>query len=111
MSDLLPCPACGFETLSEAYGCYEICEVCGWEDDPVQLANPCRTEGANSESLASAQRAFVEKPHVDFEVYNGFIRCTRWRPLSDEEMEFFKTKEGIMKAVYDEKDAYWSKYS
>lgn len=29
---LLPCPCCGYQTLS-AYGCYQICTVCWWEDD------------------------------------------------------------------------------
>ena len=28
----LKCPCCGELTISE-YGSWEICEVCGWEDD------------------------------------------------------------------------------
>jgi anaerobic ribonucleoside-triphosphate reductase len=28
----LRCPCCGFKTLGERGG-YEICAVCGWEDD------------------------------------------------------------------------------
>jgi Cysteine-rich CPCC len=32
-----------------AYGSYVICDVCGWEDDQVQLANPACGGGANSE--------------------------------------------------------------
>ncbi len=35
------CPACGFKTLEgDWFGTYDICGVCGWEDDHVQLANP-----------------------------------------------------------------------
>jgi len=41
------CPACGFQVLAEGYGSYEICEICGWEDDSVQLANPTSGGGAN----------------------------------------------------------------
>jgi hypothetical protein len=32
-------------------GEYEICEICGWEDDPVQSADPDYAGGANEESL------------------------------------------------------------
>lgn len=51
---LFPCPCCGFETISEI-GTYEICEVCNWEDDPIQSANPDYRGGANEESLSEAQ--------------------------------------------------------
>ncbi|WP_084166919.1 CPCC family cysteine-rich protein [Paraburkholderia caledonica] len=51
---LNPCPCCGHLTLHEL-GAYEICEVCGWEDDPVQSADPAYAGGANSSSLNEAQ--------------------------------------------------------
>ena len=44
------CPVCG-RTVFEQVGKYEICEVCGWEDDPVQLADPDFAGGANKLSL------------------------------------------------------------
>jgi hypothetical protein len=50
MDELFACPACRFLSLSEV-GRYEICEVCGWEDDPVQSCNPELPGGANLESL------------------------------------------------------------
>lgn len=28
------CPSCGYPTISER-GCYEICILCGWEDDGI----------------------------------------------------------------------------
>ncbi len=34
------CPCCGFITLHEDHHVYEICEVCDWEDDPVQFEFP-----------------------------------------------------------------------
>ena len=35
------CPCCGYKTFNEKpNGTYEICEVCFWEDDPLQLENP-----------------------------------------------------------------------
>ena len=58
--DLLPCPCCGQRTLSEL-GDYEICEICGWEDDPVQSADSTYAGGANQESLDEARRVWNER--------------------------------------------------
>ncbi len=34
------CPCCGYKTLyEEPPGTYEICRMCGWEDDTVQFKN------------------------------------------------------------------------
>jgi hypothetical protein len=44
-----PCPCCGYKTfLHEPKGHYDVCEVCGWEDDPIQLNDPDYEGGANS---------------------------------------------------------------
>ncbi|WP_394766627.1 CPCC family cysteine-rich protein [uncultured Paludibaculum sp.] len=49
---LFPCPCCGQFTLDEQPpGTYSICEVCDWEDDPVQFADPDCEGGANARSL------------------------------------------------------------
>ena len=56
----LPCPCCGALTLAEK-GAYEICEVCNWEDDPFQAANPDRAGGANVMSLNEARKAWAER--------------------------------------------------
>ena len=53
------CACCGYRTLSEGAGGYEICRVCWWEDDPVQLASPLLRGGANTVSLAEAQLYFI----------------------------------------------------
>jgi hypothetical protein len=52
--DLLPCPCCSSLTLS-GRGDYEICDVCGWEDDPVQSDDPEFAGGANRGSLNEAR--------------------------------------------------------
>jgi anaerobic ribonucleoside-triphosphate reductase len=57
---LLPCPCCGSEVLA-ALGEYEVCEVCGWEDDPVQSADPSYSGGANKESLNQAKARWSAK--------------------------------------------------
>ncbi|MBO6518428.1 MAG: hypothetical protein JJ900_16205 [Rhodospirillales bacterium] len=56
-----PCSCCGYLTLSgPGHDTYEICPVCGWEDDPVQHEDPHYAGGANDESLRDAQRNFRE---------------------------------------------------
>ena len=51
---LFACPCCAKDSLAEA-GAYEICGVCGWEDDPVQEAQPDYAGGANTPSLIQAR--------------------------------------------------------
>jgi hypothetical protein len=57
---LFPCPCCNHQTITER-GCYEICDLCGWEDDPVQSAHPGYPGGANQNSLLQAQDAWAAK--------------------------------------------------
>jgi hypothetical protein len=53
------CPCCGYRTLSEFPGSYEICSICFWEDDPVQLLDPGFTGGANRLSLVECQANYT----------------------------------------------------
>ena len=54
------CPCCGYLTRSEErLGTYEICEVCGWEDDFAQAIDPDYAGGANAVSLNVARANFV----------------------------------------------------
>lgn len=59
-NQLLPCPCCGSLTVGEP-GSYEVCDVCGWEDDPVQFADPGYVGGANSESLKAARESWQQR--------------------------------------------------
>ena len=53
----LLCPCCGQYAFEEK-GAYEICPVCGWEDDPYQRRNPDFAGGANTLSLNEARRYY-----------------------------------------------------
>lgn len=54
-----PCACCGFLTISDKEpGTFEICPVCFWEDDNVQLNNIDYEGGANEESLREARQNF-----------------------------------------------------
>lgn len=53
------CPCCAFRTLDEEpSGTYEICHVCGWEDDNVQFDDPDFRGGANRNSLNECRAEF-----------------------------------------------------
>lgn len=56
------CPVCG-KYVFEEEGAYEICPVCGWEDDPVQKRDPDLAGGANSRSLNEARKEYYENDH------------------------------------------------
>ena len=43
----IKCPCCGKESVRE----YGICDVCGWENDPIQKENPNLKGCANRMSL------------------------------------------------------------
>lgn len=51
------CPVCGKQLLDDPY---EICSVCGWENDPVQRKDPAFAGGANKMSLNEARIAYQE---------------------------------------------------
>lgn len=57
---LVSCPCCG-EGMVEAGHEFDICEVCGWEDDNFQFAHPDYRGGANKMSLNEARAAWQAK--------------------------------------------------
>ncbi|GAA3630810.1 hypothetical protein GCM10022223_55840 [Kineosporia mesophila] len=57
---LHPCPCCGHLVFGEPPGSYNICPVCFWEDDVVQLRYPDHVGGANALSLVEAQRCYIQ---------------------------------------------------
>ncbi|PWU17808.1 MAG: hypothetical protein C5B50_10465 [Verrucomicrobia bacterium] len=84
-----PCPCCGYMSFCEPPGSYEICEICFWEDDLVQLAFPDFAGGANKCSLIEAQDNFPKygaceqrvRPHVRPATAED-VRDAFWRPLN-----------------------------
>lgn len=57
------CPVCGKYDFP-THGSYEICEVCGWQDDYLQENESEDTGGANWEGLAG-YRALYEAGKLD----------------------------------------------
>lgn len=57
--DSFACPVCGSIIVGGARS-YEICGICGWEDDAVQYDDPTYARGANAMSLNDARTAWVK---------------------------------------------------
>ena len=60
-----PCPCCGHLTMGEPPGSFDICPVCFWEDDAIQLRWPDYAGGANGPSLVDAQQSFIGRGAVE----------------------------------------------
>lgn len=60
MAEGIKCPVCGQYTFEEE-GDYDVCEVCYWENDPVQYREPDLAGGANKMSLNEARAAYRAK--------------------------------------------------
>jgi hypothetical protein len=67
-----PCPCCGYLTMSELGG-FEICPVCGWEDDGQgdHDADTVRGGPNGSLSLAQARTNFVVHGYASPRFRNG----------------------------------------
>jgi len=58
MTQRCPCVCCGHLTLDDPPSSDQICPMCFWQDDAVQLRWPDFASGANPCSLREAQRNF-----------------------------------------------------
>lgn len=68
------CPCCEYYTFDEqASGTFQICSVCYWEDDGVQLNDPTYRGGANVVSLNEARENFKKFGAIE-ERFKRFVR-------------------------------------
>jgi len=83
MIEKSPCPCCGYKTFDpEPNAPYEICPVCFWEFDPVQIADPDYEGGANTVSLRQAK-----KNYINFGACEESMKKNVRRPTSEEERD------------------------
>jgi hypothetical protein len=74
------CPCCGYYTFeNKPDSSYDICKVCFWEDDPIQLEDPAYEGGANKVSLSQARENFKEFGACEHEMIQ-YVR----KPYPDE---------------------------
>ena len=96
------CACCGYIVFGEGPGSYEICPICFWEDDPVQIADPWFSGGANDPSLFEAQVAFMKCGAIEERFVARVRKPTatdrrdpRWRRLDPRDREFVTTPHAI----------------
>lgn len=91
------CACCGFKTLSEANGSYEICAVCSWQDDAVMNDHPDYWGGGNDVCLRQAQRNYIkfgasEKRFKGKLVNQSYEKNPLWKPVWENEANIDQTK-------------------
>jgi len=55
---MISCPVCNMYDFEEDND-FDVCDVCGWENDGVQLDDPYYRGGANRCSLNEAKNAWA----------------------------------------------------
>ncbi len=94
-----PCPCCGYLEFAEPPGSYEICSICFWEDDNIQLRWPDWAGGANRPSLRESQLNMVRFGAME----ERFVRNVRaagaddrvddgWRLIDDDRDHHFELR-------------------
>ncbi|MBC8049807.1 MAG: hypothetical protein H7X92_06640 [Chitinophagales bacterium] len=53
------CPCCGYNAFSGPVGSFEICNVCFWEDCPIESLDISYEGGPNKISLLKYQKQFL----------------------------------------------------
>lgn len=114
MSNKHTCPSCGFLVFDDPPGSYDICPLCGWEDDHVQLRYPVMIGGANGGSLHEYQQIALKDYPSTITTTDGFMRDPEWRPLNTSELVASpnQPQSGIQyfeSAVEDSPQYYWKK--
>jgi hypothetical protein len=112
------CPCCGYRTLPEPPGSYEICEVCFWEDDGVQLLDPAYRGGANAPSLLECQANFMRVGACEDRFVNDVRpprteegRDPEWRPATESDLGQARSPRDLSRdeAKRDETWYYWKR--
>ena len=117
MTDVIlkyPCVCCGHLTMEKPPGSYQICPICFWEDDLVQLRWPDSCVAANRTSLIEAHQNFQDYGACD-ERSLEHVRAPEddepldrsWRPI-DPERDYFEPQ-GVQLAAWpdDRTVLYW----
>lgn len=91
------CPCCGYKVFNEGPGSFEICPICYWEDEAMQLRYP-KEVGANKVSLIEAQENYEKHGVSDLGLKN-LVR----KPKEDDEKDPLWRKIDLKKDTVVEK--------
>jgi hypothetical protein len=113
---LNPCPCCGYLVFERPPGSHDICPICRWDDDALQLEFATTLQGgANLPTLLQAQRYFAEfgssDPREISDVrppYAGEQKEPSWRPI-DARRDQFETwgLDGALRAPAQDHSLYY----
>ena len=111
---LYPCACCGYPMFAELPGSYDICAICFWEDDAVQLRWPTLEGGANAPSLIDSQRNFMRFSAME-ERFAGNVRAPAadeardpgWRPFDPEKDRYLEPFDKSVDHPKDWTHLYW----
>lgn len=113
-----PCPCCGYLTLSEPPGSHEVCAVCFWEDDAVQVFDPSFRGGANVPSLMECQASFASCGACEARFVGsvrpatpGEARDPEWRPATTDDLRGARAPRELSDAEREQPAAwyYWKR--
>lgn len=114
------CPCCGYRSLPQLPGSYEICKVCFWQDDPVQLLDPSFRGGANRSSFMDSQ-ANYQRIGASEDCFVGNVRAptvaeTRdpeWRPAQESDLRWSRAPRDLSDTEYRRIETwyYWRRES
>jgi len=116
--NLYTCPCCGYKTLSDWPGSYDICPICFWEDDQIQILDPWYDGGANHPSLVEAQMNFkafgASEPRLKEyvrPVVTADERDPEWRPVEDKDRLSVKLPRDLTEREWKDLNAwyYWKR--
>lgn len=95
-------------------GSYDICPICFWEDDAIQLYYPHLSGGANSSSLIEAQVNFVQFDACNKEMMKntrkameGDTRDSSWFPLWERRVDIPNVNDTERKSTSSVGDLYY----
>ncbi|MDP3212876.1 MAG: CPCC family cysteine-rich protein [Deltaproteobacteria bacterium] len=112
------CPCCGHRTLAEPPGSHNICMVCFWQDDGVQLLDPACRGGANGPCLMECQDnyqrlgAAEERFSCDVRpLQAGESRDPEWRPVQDADLRWARAPRDLSPQEYERVETwyYWKR--
>jgi hypothetical protein len=95
MPTRVACPCCGYRTLPDGPGAYEVCPVCLWEDDG---ARPWSVGGPNGISLVEGQQRYLSTG-VAHPSERKRARAPRRDEVRDEDWQPLALTEGLLSRV------------
>ena len=112
------CPCCGYQTLLGPPGSYDICKVCFWEDDGVQLLDPAYQGGANRPSLMECQEN-LRRVGACEERFFGDVRPPaaeerhdpEWRRAEESDLKWSRRPRDLSSDEYEDVETwyYWKR--